>query len=183
MDDEIFSDDMNPSIQAAQRLKEDGHWVDVTDRMSEVLAGIQKKYYDVYVLDIDMSYVKDDIENERGSSIGRVLRQCSSLTNIVVFSARGEIPDWFTQLTITFKDTCTKVKMEWKTFPDTIRNLAESPPVFPSFSLEKKDGSVFGDCVSAFQFGVNVLLFRKCRNGFWKNLKMPKFTNAHACRK
>ncbi len=134
MDDEIFANDQNPAIQAAQRLLEEGHLVQVTDRMSEVLGGLQKKFFDVYVLDIDMSLVQD-IDNASGSNVGRALRKFSSLTNIVVFSARGEVPDWFTAANYHFQGYVFKGDDGVENLARHIRELAERPIPVPRFDL------------------------------------------------
>ena len=97
MDDEIFQKDNNPSIQAEERLKEAGHLVDTTDKMSDVLSSIKSRYYDIYILDVDMSFVDDEIDSGKnsGTTIGKVLRERNSFYNIIIFSARGRVRDWF----------------------------------------------------------------------------------------
>lgn len=97
MDDEINSKNDNPATQALEKLKEDGHEVETTETMSKVLTSLKEKYFDVYVLDIDMSFVTDErITDATGSDIGKILKERDSMSKIVVFSARGGVQDWFT---------------------------------------------------------------------------------------
>lgn len=97
MDDEIYRADGNPSIRAEERLKEVGHLVETTDKMSDVLKSIKARYFDIYVLDVDMSFVEDviDYKNNSGTTIGKVLRERNSFYNIIIFSAKGRVSDWF----------------------------------------------------------------------------------------
>jgi len=97
MDDEINRGDNNPSIQAEERLKEMGHLVETTEKMSDVLSSIKNRYYDIYILDVDMSFVDDEIDSSKnsGTTIGKVLRERNSFYNIIIFSARGRVWDWF----------------------------------------------------------------------------------------
>ena len=105
MDDEIYRGDNNPSIRAEERLKEMGHLVETTDKMSEVLSSIKNRYYDVYILDVDMSFVDDKIDSDisSGTTIGKVLRERNSFYNIIVFSARGRVWDWFSAANYHFQ--------------------------------------------------------------------------------
>jgi hypothetical protein len=97
MDDEIYNDDNNPSIQAEKMLRDAGHLVETTDRMTDVLKSIKGRYYDIYILDVDMSFVKDEIDNKdnTGTTIGKLLRERNSFYNIIIFSAKGRAQDWF----------------------------------------------------------------------------------------
>jgi len=95
LDDEIFLKDNNPAIQAADLLEENGYLVERTDKMSNVINSFYKDYYDLYILDIDMGKVEDDMIDENGTTVGRILRQLSTRSKIIIFSARGDVNHWF----------------------------------------------------------------------------------------
>ncbi len=92
MDDEIAS---SPLIkQAAQALRDAGFDVTETDRMSAAMDAFYQRYYHIFILDIDMSYV-EDIQDGDGSDVARFLRALDSETNVIFFSARGKVKHWF----------------------------------------------------------------------------------------
>jgi DNA-binding response OmpR family regulator len=96
LDDEFFSEETNPAIEAANELENIGYEVKRTDKMSEVIDTFYKSYYDLYILDIDMGKVEDEnMKDENGASVGKILRQLSTISKIIVFSARGDVNDWF----------------------------------------------------------------------------------------
>ncbi len=94
LDDEIFNPD-EPAFMAAQSLEELGYAVHRTDHMSEVLSLSRRHYFHLYLLDIDMGKVQDEFDGN-GATVGEVLRRLSSLRNVIVYSARGTVKDWFT---------------------------------------------------------------------------------------
>lgn len=91
MDDEPTS----PIIQATvQILKEEGFEVDLVETMSQAVESYYQRFYDVFVLDIDMSHRPDDQE---GDGI-KVLKRFISLhnqTRVIIFSGAGTVPHWF----------------------------------------------------------------------------------------
>jgi len=136
MDDEIYANDLNPAILAVERLRQDGHSVETTDRMSVVLNSLKSRHFDVYVLDIDMSAVVDELQDANGATIGKVLRQWSAFSNIVVFSARGEAPHWFASANYHFQGYVFKGDRGVDELSAHIAQLA-SQTVHMDFSLEK----------------------------------------------
>ena len=106
MDDEVGEDIKNPPTIALTKLKEEGFTVKETKNMSDVIEWSRKEYFDLYILDIDMSNIDDEYktkgldedlneDNKRnGSTVAEVLRRISSLKNIVMFSAQGKPKDW-----------------------------------------------------------------------------------------
>lgn len=126
MDDEIYAQDNNPSIQAEEKLKSLGHSVETTDKMSVVLSSIKNRFFDVYVLDVDMSFVKDEIEDANGAKIGKILRERNSFYNIVVFSARGGVKDWFTAANYHFQGYIYKGDNGVEELADHISTLSKS---------------------------------------------------------
>lgn len=92
MDDEIASADVVEMTVKA--LQQTGFDVDTTARMSEAMEAFYQRYYRVFVLDIDMSFVADVQEGD-GSLVARFLRTLDSDTKVIFFSARGQIQHWF----------------------------------------------------------------------------------------
>lgn len=142
MDDEIYANDGNASIQAEEELKALGHIVDTTDKMSDVLSGIKNKYYDVYILDVDMSFVDDEIKGANGATIGRVMRERNSFYNIIVFSARGEVHDWFTAANYHFQGYIFKGNDGVKNLVEHISNISVDKKIDISFKKPENDNSV-----------------------------------------
>ena len=93
MDDEIFNDGaIIPNI-AYEKLKNDGYDVTPFDTMGKLLEVFKTEYFDLFILDIDMSHVDEKIDGKNGISIGEILKMLSSLSKVVVFSARGVTDD------------------------------------------------------------------------------------------
>ena len=93
LDDEIYAEDENPAIIAQEELEAAGYDVEVTDKMSDVIDAYYKQYHHLYLLDIDMGKVEDVFEGN-GATVGEILRRLSSISNVVVYSARGQVKDW-----------------------------------------------------------------------------------------
>ncbi len=138
MDDEIYAGDNNPSIQAEEQLKSLGHHVETTDKMSVVLSSVKNRYFDVYVLDVDMSFVKDEIEEANGTTIGKILRERNSFYNILIFSARGGVKDWFTAANYHFQGYIYKGDNGVDRLAKHISAIARSKKKL-DFSLEKNE--------------------------------------------
>lgn len=94
MDDEIFEENSVPK-QAHERLVKNGFNVKALEKMSDVLSLYNKEFFNLYILDIDMSTIEDEL-NGKGTSVGEVLKMLSSLSNVVIFSARGVTDDMIT---------------------------------------------------------------------------------------
>jgi len=111
LDDEMFSkeDPVNPATIAWEELKDNGYNVQVTDKMSEVINAYYKDYFHLYILDIDMGKVEDSFEGN-GATVGEVLRRMSSISNVIVYSARGKVNDWIKVANYHFNEYVHK---EW----------------------------------------------------------------------
>lgn len=91
MDDEPASDIV---VNAIERLRDAGFVVDFVQTMSEAIEAYYQKYYDVFVLDIDMSHQAHDQE---GDGV-KVLKRFISLhnqTRVILFSGAGTVQHWF----------------------------------------------------------------------------------------
>ncbi len=93
MDDEIFNEGEAVPNMAFEQLKKEGYNVTPFDTMSKLLEVFKQEYFDLFILDIDMSQVEDKIKNKNGISVGEVLKMLSSLSKVIVFSARGVTDD------------------------------------------------------------------------------------------
>jgi len=113
LDDEIYDEKSNPAVFARETLQDAGYAVDVTDKMSDVIDAYYKRYYHLYLLDIDMGKVKDEFVGN-GATVGEVLRRLSSISNVVVYSARGTVNDWLTAANYHFNSYVHKDEGEEK---------------------------------------------------------------------
>jgi CheY-like chemotaxis protein len=90
MDDEIDS----PVIQAAiQHLNNQGFDVDIAHTMSEAIEAYYQHYYDVFILDIDMSMMTDDQEGD-GINVLKRFISLHNQTRVIMYSAAGKSPHW-----------------------------------------------------------------------------------------
>ncbi len=94
MDDQISDNTALVVSEAVKALEEKGWNVTTTDRMSESIDAFYHKFYDVFVLDIDMAKVKDIIEG-RGSKVAQVYRALDNGCAVIMYSAAGTVEDWF----------------------------------------------------------------------------------------
>lgn len=91
MDDEPANDII---VNALERLREKGFEVDFVSTMSAAIEAYYQKFYDVFVLDIDMSHLPDEQE---GDGV-KVLKRFISLhnqTKVILFSGAGTVQHWF----------------------------------------------------------------------------------------
>ncbi len=91
MDDEPANDII---MNAQNRLREQGFEVDFVSTMSTAIEAYYKKFYDVFVLDIDMSHL---IDEQEGDGV-KVLKRFVSLhnqTKVIMFSGAGTVQHWF----------------------------------------------------------------------------------------
>ncbi|WP_027340242.1 response regulator [Halonatronum saccharophilum] len=92
MDDEI--DITGQAKLGYQNLIDSGYQVDKSDKISEVIDGFDDNFYHLYILDIDMQKV-DDVIKGTGMTVGETLKRLSSISEILIFSALGNVEDWF----------------------------------------------------------------------------------------
>lgn len=91
MDDEPSSEIVQVSVDW---MEDEGFSVDLVESMSQAVQSYYDKFYDVFVLDIDMSHIPDD---EEGDGVN-VLKRFISLhnkTKVIMFSGAGMVPHWF----------------------------------------------------------------------------------------
>ena len=74
LDDEIFENYDNPATMAKEEIEDAGYSIDVTNKMSEVINAYHKKYYHLYLLDIDMG------KDETNISYQDILKNASVIT-------------------------------------------------------------------------------------------------------
>jgi len=93
----LFMDD-EPSSEIVQVavawMEDEGFAVDLVESMGQAIESYYDKFYDVFVLDIDMSHIP---EEEEGDGVG-VLKRFISLhnqTRVIMFSGAGTTPHWF----------------------------------------------------------------------------------------
>ncbi len=112
MDDEINFE--SPAKLAYDKLKNEGYNIEKCDRMSFVIDSYYKTFYHLYILDIDMSRIEDVIDNEKytgtGIKVGEILKKLSSVSEILVYSARGSVDDWFAAANYHFRGYIHKEK-------------------------------------------------------------------------
>jgi len=91
MDDEPSNDIIS---NARERLSAQGFEVDFVSTMSAAIEAYYEKFYDIFILDIDMSHLADDQE---GDGV-KVLKRFVSLhnqTKVILFSGAGTVQHWF----------------------------------------------------------------------------------------
>ncbi len=91
MDDEPTSEIVRI---AAEWMAEEGFDVDVVESMRDAVDAFYEKFYDVFVLDIDMSLTADD-ENSDGVNVLERFVSLHNRTSVVMFSGAGTVPHWF----------------------------------------------------------------------------------------
>lgn len=93
----LFMDDEPTNtviINALDRLNDQGFDVDYVSNMSSAIEAYYNKFYDVFVLDIDMAECPD---GEEGDGV-TVLKRFISLhnqTKVIMFSGKGSVQHWF----------------------------------------------------------------------------------------
>ncbi len=104
MDDEFDID--SPAKDAYEKLKSMGYNIDKCGTMSEVLDGYYKIFYNLYILDIDMGSAtqKEKVPYKgNGTKVGEILKCLSSMSEVIIFSARGDVSDWFASGSFHFR--------------------------------------------------------------------------------
>ncbi|MGK5093681.1 response regulator [Deltaproteobacteria bacterium TL4] len=93
----LFMDDQ-PSENIIERtcesIEQAGYSLDFVSTMSQAIEAYYHKFYDVFVLDIDMSHL---IDEQEGDGV-KVLKRFVSLhnqTKVIMFSGAGTVKDWF----------------------------------------------------------------------------------------
>jgi CheY-like chemotaxis protein len=146
LDDEIYAEKsggaINPAIIAQKALLAEGYSVDVTDKMSDVIDSYYKKYYHLYLLDIDMGKVADTFDGN-GAVVGETLRRLSSISNVIVYSARGKVNDWILAANYHFY---AYVHKDWKesklleVVNKLFQEVQENAPSLPDFPDKENSG-------------------------------------------
>jgi len=91
MDDEPSS----PIIRnTMERFKDEGFTVDIVETMSDAVQAYYEKFYDVFILDIDMSLIPDDQEGDGVNVLKRFI-SLHNKTRVIMFSAAGKVHEWF----------------------------------------------------------------------------------------
>ena len=91
MDDEPYSDVV---IQALARLRGCGFIVDFVESLGEAIEAYYSRYYDVFILDIDMSHQSVD-EDGDGVEVLKLFVSLHNQTKVILFSGAGTVPHWF----------------------------------------------------------------------------------------
>ena len=146
LDDEMFSkeDPENPAIIAKEKLEAAGYTIEVTDKMSEVIDAYYKNYFHLYILDIDMGKVEDTFKGN-GVDIGEILCRMTSISNVVVYSARGKVKDWLKAANFHFYNYVHKEEGEEKLLAivdEVFEYTQKHKIVIPTFKNSKHDNSV-----------------------------------------
>lgn len=91
MDDEPSSD----IVQVAMEWMEDeGFAVELVESMEQAVQSYYEKFYDVFVLDIDMSHIPEEEEGD-GVNVLKRLISLHNQTKVIMFSGAGTTPHWF----------------------------------------------------------------------------------------
>ena len=138
MDDEISSS--SRVKQAYQTLIDAGYQVDKCDNMATVLDSYYKEFYHLYLLDIDMSATEQSLETKemRGMTVGEILRRLSSTSEVLIYSARGEVNDWFKAANYHFQGYIHKGDKLSKLI-DKVDSIRENYQLSFDFDLGKED--------------------------------------------
>lgn len=91
MDDEPHSDLVS---HALERLRASGFEVDFVATLGEAIAACYRRYYQVFILDIDMSHQAVD-EDGDGVRVLKGLMALHNQTRVILFSGAGTVPHWF----------------------------------------------------------------------------------------
>ncbi len=146
LDDEMFSkeDPENPATIAREELEEAGYNIEVTDKMSEVIDAYYKNYFHLYILDIDMGKVEDTFKGN-GVDIGEILCRMTSISNVVVYSARGKVQDWLRAVNFHFYNYVHKDEGEEKLLSivdEVFEHTQKHKISIPTFKNSDHDNSV-----------------------------------------
>ncbi|MBK1645482.1 hypothetical protein CKO25_12675 [Thiocapsa imhoffii] len=91
MDDEPNSDIVS---HAVERLRASGFCVDVIETLGEAVVACYHRYYQVFILDIDMSHQVVD-EDGDGVQVLKGLMALHNQTRVILFSGAGTVDHWF----------------------------------------------------------------------------------------
>jgi hypothetical protein len=95
MDDEVHDETVATVSEAVKALREVGYDVDVKEKMSDAIDAFYKKFYHVFILDIDMQKVKDLLFEGSGSNVAGIYRSLDNGSSVIMYSAMGTVEDWF----------------------------------------------------------------------------------------
>jgi CheY-like chemotaxis protein len=91
MDDEPASEIVQVAVEWMETA---GFEVDLVESMSLAIEAYYEQFYDVFVLDIDMSHVADAEEGDGVSVLKRFI-SLHNETRVIMFSGAGTTPHWF----------------------------------------------------------------------------------------
>jgi CheY-like chemotaxis protein len=96
MDDEIHDTQATIVRDAVAALRQQGYDVTAVEKMSDAMDEFYRKFYKVFILDIDMSHVDDVLSQagERGTRVAEDYRALDNGTAVIMFSAMGLVDDW-----------------------------------------------------------------------------------------
>ncbi len=94
MDDELNDPRADVVRLAVDALRKQGYEVTVTDKISEAIDAFYKKFFKVFILDIDMSHIDDTI-TEKGTMAARLYKSLDNSAAVIMFSGAGTDVDWF----------------------------------------------------------------------------------------
>lgn len=91
MDDEPETDIIENTIES---LRDEGFDLHLVDKITDAIEEYYEKYFDVFVLDIDMSHKQHGQETD-GIKVLKRFISLHNETNIIMFSGAGTVDDWF----------------------------------------------------------------------------------------
>ncbi len=91
MDDEPASEIVGIAVDW---MTDEGFEVDVVESMRDAVDAFYEKFYDVFVLDIDMSLNPDGEEGD-GVNVLKRFVALHNRTSVIMFSGAGTVPHWF----------------------------------------------------------------------------------------
>ena len=97
MDDDIDTPQATIVRDAIAALHEQGYDLTVVRTMSDAIDEFYRKFYKVFILDIDMSDIEDELrkQGERGTHVAEIYRALDNGAAVVMFSNKGTEDDWF----------------------------------------------------------------------------------------
>lgn len=133
----FMDDEVNVTGQAQlayETLKEAGYQINKCERMSPVLDSYYQEHYHLYILDIDMQKVEDVIGGT-GMTVGEILKRLNSMSEVLIFSALGQVDDWFEAANYHFRGYVYKGEGAARLL-ERVDSIREEYDIKPSFSLK-----------------------------------------------
>ncbi|MBF0502851.1 MAG: hypothetical protein HQM09_22140 [Candidatus Riflebacteria bacterium] len=94
MDDHVNDKTAVAVIDAIEALKAEGYDVETAEKMSEAIDAFYRKFFKVFVLDIDMGDVRDILEG-RGTKVADLYKSLDNNSLVIMYSAMGNANDAF----------------------------------------------------------------------------------------